>query len=109
MRFPFWSSSGGKGLFSSDMLLQTHGVATAPEWRAQALNWLFFLGQCEAMAGMEALLAILCADSVRARGPCSPEGQMWRKPKLGSLPLLFMERSEVEGCASGWFGMDGVA
>lgn len=75
MRFPFWSSSGRKGLFSSDVLLQTHGVATAPEWRAQALNWLFFLGQCEAKAGMEALLAILCADSARARGPCSPEAQ----------------------------------
>lgn len=30
------------GISSSDVLLQTHEAARAPEWRAQAVNQLFF-------------------------------------------------------------------
>lgn len=74
MSFHCESTSGGKGLPSSDMLLETQGVSTAPEWRAQAVSLLFFLGQCKAMSGMEARLATLCPQSVRATGLCSPDG-----------------------------------
>lgn len=59
------TSSSGVGISSSAMLLQTHGAATAPDWRAQAVNQLFLWGKCKAVAGGEALLAILCPDSVR--------------------------------------------
>lgn len=96
-------------IFSAGDEISLFEVSSGGKGTPRPIHCCRHKGKCKAVAGMEALLTTLCAVSVRETGPCFPEGQMWRKPKLGSLTLLFMERSEIEGCASGWVGMDGVA
>lgn len=79
------SGPGGRGIFSSNLVWQTHGADAALVSGAWLEVGLFSWGHHRSME----VLLVIFPDSVRTSGRCCCEGLMWKWRKVGSLALPF--------------------